>query len=214
MQKQMFPVHEERNISGRRRMWKNRSEILFSREERKIYDIDEKKLKLIRIMATPNIEKLVIYFGASCLRRAREEFLSGPIMCSARIETCTMTTFGCLAEKESRGDFRQMPYLSTHPRYLVTEAVQLKENIRPSEERFAGKQFYMITEKLLNWLVGPSTKETHLDLNEDRFKKCVRDALEILCDCHSAQIVESVEVELLEKPSTVISNEEGQRRAM
>lgn len=98
---------------------------------------------------------------------------------------------------------------------MVTVVEQLKDNIHASEKRFVEEQFSMKTEQnISNRLVGSSTKQTHLDLNGDWFKKYGRGTLGRVSDYHSAQIVDSVDIKVHEKPVVATSDEEGRREPM
>lgn len=61
---------------------------------------------------------------------------------------------------------------------------------------------------------SPSTKETHLALSGDFFRKYVGVALWRVSDWYDAKSIDNGEIELLRKPAVIISDEEEGRKAM
>lgn len=87
-------------------------------------------------------------------------------------------------------------------------------NIRVHADILVEEQFCATSDQVIyNRFVVPSTKETHLALNADLFKKYVGDALGIVNDCYVVKAVEGGQIERLGKTTVVIRDREKRREA-
>lgn len=109
-------------------------------------------------------------------------------------------------------------------RSLAAAVLVQKSNILCCGGRAADKDYSMYAyfwvvpqlsaigdQEIVNRIVGPPTKETHLALNENRLTQYVDYALGRVSHCHVADVVESREIELPEKSTAIISNEAKRR---
>lgn len=94
-------------------------------------------------------------------------------------------------------------------------AEQLIENIGVYANGCVGEQFCSApNQDISDRFVSLSPKETHVALIGDWLREYVSVALGRVRDCYVSRVLESGEIELLEKPTVTISDEKMQGESM